>query len=106
MSGAEGGLQRSPRCRLSEVEGWALKFKKRPRGQLPAMDETGVRDWEDGWSQEARHCPGLAPHVRWKGCRMQRRPKPEELLSKLNLQGNPASGHGGRGGVQIQDASD
>lgn len=50
MLGAEGGLQRSPRCRLSEVEGRALKFKKGPRGQLPAMDETGVRDWEDGWS--------------------------------------------------------
>ena len=75
-----------------------LKFKKGPRGQLPAVDETGVRDWEDGWSQEARHCPGLAPHVRWKGCQMQRRPKPEELLSKLNLQGHPASGHGGGGG--------
>ena len=52
MSGAEGGLQRSPRCRLSEVEGRALIFKKGPRGQPPSMDETGVRDWEDGWSQE------------------------------------------------------
>lgn len=28
---------------------------------------------------------------------MQRRPKPEELLSRLNLQGHPASGHGGGG---------
>jgi len=66
------------------------------------MDETGVRDWEDGWSQEVRHCPGLAPHVRWKRCWMQRRPKPEELLTKPNLRGYPATGHGGG---QTQDAS-
>lgn len=83
-------------------EGRALIFKKGPRGQPPSMDETGVRDWEDGWSQEVRHCPGLAPHVRWKGCRMQRRPKPEELLTKPNLRGYPATGHGGG---QTQDAS-
>lgn len=83
--------------------GGALILKKGPRGQPPSMDETDVRDWEDGWSQEARHCPGLAPHVRWKGCRMQRRPKPKELLTRPNLRGHPATGHGGG---QTQDASD
>ena len=36
--------------------GGALILKKGPRGQPPSMDETDVRDWEDGWSQEARHC--------------------------------------------------